>query len=303
MLIDTRTRMQREVQDIFFNSSSQIRSMGLDAAALIDSGAAKEELEEQIAQYGKNAEELMEKTRIAADDHVHSCFLELGQSFVDMESTEFNQNLKIRLVDKYDTLPDTVKKVFVTATDLEKKGDILVGTLVKSGIPQMLSLTDTSVKAIRLTDNTSKFLRSSLHTMNSGSQLISTSSKAATAGRVASNVANKSSSIFGVVGVGLELVLQFKEDYDEQLMLEAMKNNRQNIRSEFNTAATALDDYAADYIRQCVIAPMEQSIKTVEDNITELRDTRAGRSEKCVKLERVQKDIQALIARIHGLEE
>lgn len=48
---------------------------------------------------------------------------------------------------------------------------------------------------------------------------------------------------------------------------------------------------------------MEQSIKTVEDNITELRDTRAGRSEKCVKLERVQKDIQALIARIHGLEE
>ena len=303
MLIDTRTRMQREVQDIFFNSSSQIRSMGLDAAALIDSGASKEELEEQIAQYGKNAEELMEKTRIAADDHVHSCFLELGQSFVDMESTEFNQNLKIRLVDKYDTLPDTVKKVFVTATDLEKKGDILVGTLVKSGIPQMLSLTDTSVKAIRLTDNTSKFLRSSLHTMNSGSQLISTSSKAATAGRVASNVANKSSSIFGVVGVGLELVLQFKEDYDEQLMLEAMKNNRQNIRSEFNTAATALDDYAADYIRQCVIAPMEQSIKTVEDNITELRDTRAGRSEKCVKLERVQKDVQALIARIHGLEE
>jgi hypothetical protein len=139
--------------------------------------------------------------------------------------------------------------------------------------------------------------------MNSGSQLISTSSKAATAGRVASNVANKSSSIFGVVGVGLELVLQFKEDYDEQLMLEAMKNNRQNIRSEFNTAATALDDYAADYIRQCVVAPMEQSIKTVEDNITELRDTRAGRSEKCVKLERVQKDIQALIARIHGLEE
>ncbi|MBR7063803.1 MAG: hypothetical protein IKI31_01405, partial [Treponema sp.] len=121
MLIDARTRMQREVQDIFFNSSSQIRSMGLDAAALIDSGAAKEELEEQIAQYGKNAEELMEKTRIAADDHVHSCFLELGQSFVDMESTEFNQNLKIRLVDKYDTLPDTVKKVFVTATDLEKK--------------------------------------------------------------------------------------------------------------------------------------------------------------------------------------
>ena len=154
MLIDTRSRMQREVQDIFGDASSQIRGMGLDAAALVDTGIAKEELEEKIAAYGKAAEELMEATRTAADDHVHSRFLELGQNFADMESTEFNQNLKIRLVDKYDNLPDTVKKVFVTATDLEKKGDLLVGTLVKSGIPQMLSLTDSTIKAVRLTDNT-----------------------------------------------------------------------------------------------------------------------------------------------------
>ena len=309
MLIDTRSRMQREVQDIFGDASSQIRGMGLDAAALVDTGIAKEELEEKIAAYGKAAEELMEATRTAADDHVHSRFLELGQNFADMEATEFNQNLKIRLVDKYDNLPDTVKKVFVTATDLEKKGDLLVGTLVKSGIPQMLSLTDSTVKAVRLTDNTQNFLRSSLHTMNAGATLANKAaaagkvgSKAATAGRVASKVADRSSSIFGVVGVGLELVLQFKEDYDEQLLLEAMKNNRQNIRSEFNTAASALDDYSADYVKQCVIAPMEQSIKSVEDNISELRTTRADRSEQCIKLERIQKDIQTLITKIHEAE-
>ena len=126
-------------------------------------------------------------------------------------------------------------------------------------------------------------------------------SKAGKAGSVASKVANKSSSIFGVVGVGLELVLQFKEDYDEQLKLEAMKNNRQNIRSEFNTAANALEDYAADYVKQSVVSPMEQSVKSVEDNIAELRTTRADRSEMCVKLEKVQKEVQTLIARIHDI--
>ena len=104
-----------------------------------------------------------------------------------------------------------------------------------------------------------------------------------------------------MVGVGLELVLQFKEDYDEQLKLEAMKNNRQNIRSEFNTAASALDDYSADYVKQCVIAPMEQSIKSVEDNISELRATRANRSEMCQKLEKIQREVQTLIARIHDI--
>ena len=298
MLIDARTRIQRDVQDIFSDSAAKIREIGLDAAALVDSNITKEDLEEKIALYGKTAEELIESTRTRADDHVHSCFLELGQSFVDMESTEFSQNLKIRLVDKYDSLPDAVKKVFVTATDLEKKGDILVGTLVKSGIPEMLSLADSSYKAIRLTDNTQNFLRTSLHSMNTGTKLLN---KAGKAGSVASKVANKSSSIFGVVGVGLELVLQFKEDYDEQLKLEAMKNNRQNIRSEFNTAATELDDYATDYIKQCVTDPMDQSVKSVEDNISELRSTRADRSEMCQKLEKIQKEVQALIERIHGI--
>jgi hypothetical protein len=80
-----------------------------------------------------------------------------------------------------------------------------------------------------------------------------------------------------------------------------MKNNRQNIRSEFNTAATELDDYATDYIRQCVTDPMDQSVKSVEDNISELRSTRDDRSEMCQKLEKIQKEVQALIERIHGI--
>ena len=292
LLIDARSRMQREVQDIFSDASAQIRGMGLDAAALVDSNITKEELEESVGQYGKSAEELIEKTRTAADDHVHSCFLELGQSFVDMEATEFNQNLKIRLVDKYDNLPDTVKKVFVTATDLEKQSDLLVGTLAKSGFNDVLAISDSSANSIGLTGSTQKFLKNSLHTVNAGTAIAKGVGKA---GRV--------SSFIGAVGIGLELVLQFKEDYEEQLKLDAMKNNRQNIRSEFNTAAKGLEDYAADYIRQCIAIPMEQSIKSVEDNISELRGTRSDRSDKCVKLERIQKDIQALIAQMHDSAE
>lgn len=288
LLIDARSRMQREVQDIFSDASTQIRGMGLDAAALVDSNITKEELEESVGQYGKSAEELIEKTRTAADDHVHSCFLELGQSFVDMEATEFNQNLKIRLVDKYDNLPDTVKKVFVTATDLEKQSDLLVGTLAKSGFNEVLALSDSSVNSIGLTGSTQKFLKNSLHTVNAGTAIAKGAGKA---GRV--------SSFIGIVGIGLEMALQFKEDYEEQLKLDAMKNNRQNIRSEFNTAAKGLEDFASDYIRQCIVIPMEQSIKSVEDNISDLRGTRSDRSDKCVKLERIQKDIQSLIAQMH----
>ena len=38
-----------------------------------------------------------------------------------------------------------------------------------------------------------------------------------------------------------------------------------------------------------------------EDNISELRSTRADRSEMCQKLEKIQKEVQTLIERIHGI--
>lgn len=291
ILLDTRNRMQREVKDIFADSAAKIREVGLDAASLVDADISQLDLEERLGAYSKKAEEIIEGARTAADDHVHTSLLELGQSFEEMEATEFNQNLKIRLVDKYDNMPDTIKKVFVTATDLEKQSDILVGTFVKSGVPEMLCLSDASAKAIGLSTNTQSFLKN----INTGSKLART---AGTAGRVAS----KASSIAGAVGIGLEVVLQLKGDYDEMLQIEAKKNNRQNIRSEFNSAANALEDYSADYIKSCVSAPMEKSIRSVEDNIADLRSTREGRSEKCIRLENIQREIQALIARIHEAE-
>jgi small GTP-binding protein len=300
ILIDARTRMQREVQDIFSDASSQIRELGLDAASLMEVKNISEETEEQLSQYAKTAESLMEETRLKADDHVHSRFIELGQAFVDMESTEFNQNLKIRLVDKYDSLPDSIKKVFITATDLEKKSDILAGVIKKAGIPEQLSLNDSAVNEIKLTDNTQHFLRNSISTMvYSGGRIASSFVKSA---RAATNI-SRTTSIASILGIGIDMVFQIKEDYEEQLQLEAMRNNRQNIRSGFNAAAKELEDYSADYIKQCVIAPMEQSIKSVESNISELRDSRSGRSEKCVRLERIQKEIQALIAQIHESNE
>ena len=291
-LVDARTRLQREVNDIFTDASSRIREIGIDAASVVDSNLSNAELEERIGQYSKQAEAIVNETREKADEYVHQGFIELGQSFVDMDSTEFNQQLKIRLVDKYDNLPDSIKKVFVTATDLEKQSDIIVGTFVKSGFPEMLSLTDASVKTLGLTGSTQNLLKS----LNAGTMLVSGATKAGQA-------ASRATSVIGIIGIGLQMALQLKEDYEEQLDLEAKKNNRQNIRSGFNNTATALEDYASDYVKQCVAVPLELSVRSIENNISDLREARTGRSEKCIKLEKIQKEIQALISGIHDIEE
>lgn len=291
-LVDARTRLQREVNDIFTDASSRIREIGIDAASVVDSNLSNAELEERIGQYSKQAEAIVNETREKADEYVHQGFIELGQSFVDMDSTEFNQQLKIRLVDKYDNLPDSIKKVFVTATDLEKQSDIIVGTFVKSGFPEMLSLTDASVKTLGLTGSTQNLLKS----LNAGTMLVSGATKAGQA-------ASRATSVIGIIGIGLQMALQLKEDYEEQLDLEAKKNNRQNIRSGFNNTATALEDYASDYVKQCVAVPLELSVRSIENNISDLREARTGRSEKCIRLEKIQKEIQALISGIHDIEE
>ena len=81
-----------------------------------------------------------------------------------------------------------------------------------------------------------------------------------------------------------------------------MKNNRQNIRSAFNTAASELEDYSRQYIKDNVFRPMEESVSSIEENIRDIRDTKNGRSELCLKFERFQTEIGDMIQTLHSIE-
>ena len=96
--------------------------------------------------------------------------------------------------------------------------------------------------------------------------------------------------MFGALGAGLSVFMQIKADQDEERTREDLKNNRQNIRSQFNVAANELEDYGRLFINDTVNRPLETSIATIDGNIQGIRNTRSNRSTACRQTEEIQKE-------------
>ena len=102
------------------------------------------------------------------------------------------------------------------------------------------------------------------------------------------------------LGVGLSVFMQVKADQDEDRIRADLRNNRQNVRSQFNVAANELEDYARQCIKDNVNRPLGNSIAVIDGNIQEIRNTRADRSASCRDLENLQRECRYLIQDIHA---
>lgn len=94
--------------------------------------------------------------------------------------------------------------------------------------------------------------------------------------------------------------MQIKPDQDKEQIRDDLKNNRQNIRSQFNVAANELEDFARQYIRDSINTPLGNSISTIDGTIKEIKNTRSNRSLVCRNMEELQKDCKLLILDIHS---
>ena len=300
ILVEARNSMQQEITDIFDSAAAKLRELGVTAANSIEAGREQAEIEADIEQYISQASDITDRCQIDADDSVKVRLAELGQSLDEMEKSEFSQNLKVRLVDKYDNIPDAVKMVFVTTDNIERAGDMILGSVVKTGVPEVLKLTgDNATTVLRLTGSSDKLVRNAVRSVGTR---VGYKFKPYEATKVAKNISKgvtRGSTIMGAVGIGLDIYLQLKEDYDEALRKEALRSNRQNVRSTFNSAAKELEDFSRQYVKENVYRPMEQSIASIDANIQNIRDTRDGKSSACVRLENIQTECSKLIEKLH----
>ena len=93
--------------------------------------------------------------------------------------------------------------------------------------------------------------------------------------------------------------MQIKSDLDEEQHRKDLRNNRQNIRSQFNDAANELEEYGRRFIKENVNSQFSDPIAKFDAGIQEIRDSRKNRSTLCRKLEELQQECQSLIRDIH----
>ena len=287
LFIEARGRMQQEVKDIYTTAASQIRDIGLDAANLLVEGCKQEEVEDELQKSISKAEDIIEKCQADAVEVIDARLNEMGQQLEVIENSEFSKGLKSRLNGKFEGLPEGIKK-FITnaAPEFQKAGQAVLNNAYKAGTQGGLNLTN--------------FSGSTIHQMVlKVGHKVGFKFKPWQAIKITKGIAI-GGQVLSVLGVGLSIFMQIKADQDEERVREDLKNNRQNIRSQFNGAANKLEDYARQYIKDNVNRPLEASIATIDGNIQEIRDVRSNRSAVCRQLEDLQKECRLLIQDIHS---
>lgn len=290
LLIEARGRMQQEVKDIYTTAAAQIRDIGLDAANLLVEGCKQDEVEDELQKSIRKAEDIIEKCQSDAVEVIDARLNEMGQHLEIIENSEFSRELKSRLYGKFEGLPEGIKKIITNAgPGFQKAGQAVLNNAYKAGTQGGLKLTN--------------FSGSTIHQMVlKVGHGIGFKFKPWQAIKITKGIAI-GGQVLSALGVGLSVFMQIKADQDEERIREDLKNNRQNIRSQFNVAANELEDYARQYIKDNVNRPLETSIATIDGNIQKIRDTRLNRSAACRQLEDLQKECRLLIQDIHSEKE
>ncbi len=290
LLIEARGRMQQEVKDIYTTAASQIRDIGLDAANLLVDGCKQDEVEEELQKSIRKAEDIIEKCQSDAVEVIDARLNEMGQQLEVIENSEFSRDLKSRLSGKFEGLPEGIQKIIENAgPGFQKAGQAVLNNAYKAGTQGGLKLTN--------------FSGSTIHQMVlKVGHGVGFKFKPWQAIKITKGIAI-GGQVLSALGVGFSVFMQIKADQDEERIREDLRNNRQNIRSQFNVAANELEDYARQYIKDNVNRPLETSIATIDGNIQEIRDTRSNRSESCRQLEDFQKECRLLIQDIHSEKE
>ena len=290
LLIEVRGRMQQEVKDIYTTAASQIRDIGLDAANLLVDGCKQDEVEDELQKSIRKAEDIIEKCQSDAIEVIDARLNEMGQQLEVIENSEFSRDLKSRLSGKFEGLPEGIQKIIANAgPGFQKAGQAVLNNAYKAGTQGGLKLTN--------------FSGSTIHQMVlKVGHGVGFKFKPWQAIKITKGIAI-GGQVLSALGVGFSVFMQIKADQEEERIREDLKNNRQNIRSQFNVAANELEDYARQYIKDNVNRPLETSIATIDGNIQKIRDTRSNRRESCRQLEDLQKECRLLIQDIHSEKE
>lgn len=285
---EARYQIKNELTDLFVAAAAEIRDVGLEIANQITEDTKKEDAEQALEDAQRRVENIAETCQRKAHDIVVKKLSEVEKAIDDLENSEFSCNLKARLSDRFGKLPEKIQNVLnQVGGKAEAAGKAVVGGAYKAGVNGGLKLSNFSGSAVH--EMVLKVGHFFGHKFKPWEAVKWTKGVA---------IAGHALAAFGVV---FSIGMQAKADYDEAKMREQMKENRQNVRSAFNSVAKELEAFGNRYIQTAVSSSLDLSVSELDENIKEIRSTRQDRSQSYRQLEMLQGDCVSLIQEIHSV--
>lgn len=288
-LFDSQVRLKQELNDIFTGGVLELRDIGISSSNLITEDCEQNAVEEQLVESIDKANLIIDNCCNDANKVYEKRMQEIGQAIEKIESSAFTQKLVCRLEDKFDNLPNNLQNMLIESGYLAKNaGNIILQNAYNSSAAGGLKLTN--------------FSGSNIHNaVITIGHKVGYKFKPWQAVKIAKGTAIAGQAL-GIFGIGLDTFLQIKEDHDANKRGEIIRNNRQNIRGQFNSVASELENYGRDFIDENVSNIFENSIQYLDNNINEIRSMRASKDSEYNRFVKLQKECQNLIERIHDAE-
>ena len=277
-LTDSRSRLKAELLSIFLNASNRIREVGIDAASCVTDKSDTETIESQLAAKMEEANVLASDCRSAAQLALRDGLSAVESDLEGIDNSFVTMQLKARLEDNYETLPENIRSLLHGAESVLKE---LSGVINGGNISLAAAGTEGIHEAVL-----------------AAGKLINYQFKPWQALKIAGKI-EKAGQVLGILGVAIDVGMQLKEELDEEKRRRMLREFRRNVRSHFNEYAAELSDYGRSCIETILNDAMETPISSLDDKIEAIRSAAGQRSDKSEKLRAVLKDCRRLIEEIH----
>lgn len=283
ILFSTQWRINQQVKIIYKEASTSIRDKGREIANSIYDYSNEEDANNAI----ETAYNEVEKISATCVDNVISeleklssdCKAELDEFY----KTDFSKNLRFRLNEKYKEGNPLVERIFKSDVLAQGSNKIVSNTIGTNAAASGLKV----------------FTGSNIHQMVLDiGHFFGHSFKPWEAVKWVKGI-NVAGKVLGVFGVVFSLGMQVKEDVDADKRQQEMRSNREKLRAGFNDAANELVKHFNKALSEYLENNYQSRISEIDNQITEIRKLRVGKSESCKLLEAAQSECKALISDIH----
>lgn len=283
ILFSTQWRINQQVKIIYEEASTSIRDKGRDIANSIYDYSNEEDANNAI----ETAYNKVEKISAICVDNVISeleklssdCKAELDEFY----KTDFSKNLQVRLNEKYKKGNPLVERIFKSDVLAQGSNKIVSNTIGTNAAASGLKV----------------FTGSNIHQMVLDiGHFFGHSFKPWEAVKWVKGI-NVAGKVLGAFGVVFSLGMQVKEDVDADKRQQEMRSNREKLRAGFNDAANELVKHFNKALSKYLENNYQSRISEIDNQITEIRKLRVGKSESCKLIEAVQLECKALISDIH----
>lgn len=286
ILVEERYQLHNEVLSSYLKSCALIRDLGRESANEVTEECNQEQVEQKIETNIRRAtneiDECQDRIRKIVEDRLSNT----GKRIEQMENSKFSMDLKIRLNDKYEGLPDNVKKVIGNiSTGSKNMGKGIVESAYKPGVNGGMKLTN--------------FSGSRIHdiVLKAGSKF-GYKFKPWEAVKLTKTIA-KLGGVLSAVGIFFEVAGNIKDDMDQEAIRDSLKKTRQEIRSHFNIVADKFEAEAKKNLEENILCIFDESILEIDDNIKSIHNSNKKRNEQSVRMDKLCSDCSNLIQEIH----